>query len=218
MGDVYNTRIKYNTMNLQIPHNDIVRYLGGETNERLEHKIEVIQEEAQEWLEPDVSYVHYPTGELGDLRSYKVEKAIQGCDQVVLYVATLGTELDEHIQGLIDENHYLDAYVLDAIGSAGAEALANTFHEEWEGQMQDHDRGVTLRFSPGYCDWDLEDQEVIFDSVDTEVELNDSYLMTPAKSTSGLFGITEEPCESITNYNPCLTCKKLNCQMRRVEQ
>lgn len=204
-------------MNFQIPHSDIVRYLGGETNGRVEHKIEELTEVAEEIIDPDINYVHYPLGELGELRSYKVEKALQDCDQVVLYVATLGSEFDEHLHNLLNQNHYLDAYVLDAIGSAGAEALVDTFHVELEDHFQEHDRGVTLRFSPGYCDWSLKDQELIFDAVDTEVELNDSYLMAPAKSVSGLFGVTEEPCESIKNHNPCLTCGRKSCNMRRTQ-
>lgn len=204
-------------MELEIPHDDVVRYLGGETNERLEHKIETLSQEAADFIDPELDYVHYPTEELGDLRSYKVEKAIRDCDQVVLFVATLGSELDDHIHSLMDANHYVDAYIMDAIGSAGAEGLVNAFHEEMEEHFQEHERGVTLRFSPGYCDWSLKDQEVIFEEVETDVELNDSYLMSPTKSVSGLFGVTEEPCESITEYNPCLICSKLSCQMRRTE-
>lgn len=208
-------------MELEIPHQEVVRHIGGETNERIEHKIEEWSQEAGSMINPEVAYTHCPVDELDSLQSYKIEKIMNDCDQVVLFIATLGQEIDEHIRMLTDEDRYVDAYILDAIGSAGAETLVQDFHEGFEEHFQEHDRGVTLRFSPGYCDWPLEDQELIFDSVNTnsiDVELTDSYVMTPSKSVSGLFGVTEQPCDSVTDHNPCLTCSNTGCNMRRVDE
>jgi cobalamin-dependent methionine synthase I len=140
------------------------------------------------------------------------------CDQSIWFVATLGKKFDQKVKKLMKKHKYMDAYLLDTLGSIGIENLVNSFHHEFESYFEEFDRGVTLRFSPGYCDWDLEEQRTVFELVDTEdigVDLTESCLMVPSKSVSGVFGVTEEPCKSVTNSNPCLRCGKKDCNMRR---
>jgi len=82
-----------------------------------------------------------------------------------------------------------------------------------------HNQGFTIsrRFSPGYCDWDVEQQRILFEAVDGEkagVELTETCLMLPRKSISGIIGISLAD-RGIENYNPCPTCDKTDCIGRR---
>jgi cobalamin-dependent methionine synthase I len=137
---------------------------------------------------------------------------------VVCFAGTIGAEVDEEIDRLTSKNKYSDAFVVDATGSAGAEQLVEAFHQGMEKFLRTQGKGVTVRFSPGYCDWTVEEQAKLFKLLETDligVELSDSFLMTPRKSVSGIFGLTSTPSSKSTRYNPCAHCGKKDCMARR---
>ena len=74
----------------------------------------------------------------------------------------------------------------------------------------------TLRYSPGYCDWDTEQQKEVFQAIDAGsigVVLTESCFMIPQKSISGVIGIGERGREKTS---PCIVCsKKASCPYRR---
>lgn len=78
------------------------------------------------------------------------------------------------------------------------------------------DAGITNRFSPGYCHWNVSDQHKLFslfDEAPRGVTLTDSALMNPVKSISGVIGI----CENVKykDYH-CRLCKSKDCTYRKV--
>ena len=73
------------------------------------------------------------------------------------------------------------------------------------------------RFSPGYCDWNVNQQEMIFKILNDDtagVSLTDDCLMIPGKSVSGIIGIGDAG-SHVEDYNPCVTCIKEECPGRR---
>lgn len=151
-------------------------------------------------------------------RSAKLGRISKDCEAVVCFVGTLGARIDNEIENLTRANKLSEAYVVDAAGSAGAEQLVEGFHKGMERIFRSKGKGVTLRFSPGYCDWAVEEQAKLFDLLDTGlvgVELGESSLMAPSKSVSGIFGLTTSPSVNSTRYNPCLRCGKKHCVARR---
>ncbi len=113
-----------------------------------------------------------------------------------------------------------EAYLLDAMGSVMVENLVEQFQSHMGEHYQAQDKLVTLRFSPGYCDWPVTEQKKLFKLLDFKkigVELSDSCLMQPRKSISGVFGLY--PCpdgKDRSAYNPCLECNKFDCPNRRI--
>jgi cobalamin-dependent methionine synthase I len=105
------------------------------------------------------------------------------------------------------------------MGSVLVEDMAAKFHRRMKKKFQAEDKAVTIRLSPGYCDWLLEEQRKIFSLLDADkvgVELTDSYLMKPRKSISGIFGIMPSTKRhSYSPYNPCSECEKVDCIARR---
>jgi cobalamin-dependent methionine synthase I len=118
---------------------------------------------------------------------------------------------------LAKERLVLQATVLDAIGSGTAEKLANQVEEKIKKIANTGNLITSRRFSPGYCDWKVNQQEMVFRALSNDtggVRLTDSLLMMPRKSISGIIGIGL-PGRDIENYNPCITCKKKECPGRR---
>jgi hypothetical protein len=110
---------------------------------------------------------------------------------LALFVATLGDALPARIRRLFDEEALAEGYMLDAVASAGADLLADRLAERYRlrlGGPGAEDVRV-LPYSPGYCGWPTEGQRPLFDALrpgEIGVTLNDSCLMTPLKTVSGV--------------------------------
>jgi len=154
-----------------------------------------------------------------EFKSPKLSKTLEDCEDIVCYIATLGDEIEDEINRLMDEKHLSEAYILDAMASVAVDNMVATFHQRMKNKHENQGKHVTLCFSPGYCDWPITDQKKLFsmfDSNDLDVELTDSCFMQPRKSISGVFGITAfNSNPSSDSYNPCLECSRKNCSERR---
>ena len=148
-------------------------------------------------------------------RSNKLSKTLMDSDEGVCFVGTIGRGVEGEINRLTRENSLADAYILDALGSVAVESMVGQFQQQMNGKYKKQGKSVTLRFSPGYCDWPITEQKKlfrVFDHHDIDVDLLDSCLMRPRKSISGIFGVAPN---TGSPYNPCVQCKKLDCQARR---
>jgi hypothetical protein len=111
-------------------------------------------------------------------------------EALALFVATLGEALPARIRHLFDEDALAEAWMLDAVASAGADLLADRLAERFREKLRG--RGTDTRvlpYSPGYCGWPTRGQKPLFDALRPEeigVTLNDSCLMSPLKTVSGV--------------------------------
>ncbi|MFC2006258.1 vitamin B12 dependent-methionine synthase activation domain-containing protein [Chloroflexota bacterium] len=182
-------------------------------------------ENVHDFIEPLYSYV------IRDIESVKGDRVViegpvtfqseviahlmERAKKVVVFTLTIGSHLEELVAHLARTGLVLQAAVLDAIGSDAAEKLAD-FVENVIGELA-HAQGLTIsrRFSPGYCDWDVSQQKMIFHAMKGDcagVNLTGGCLMLPRKSISGIIGIGTS---SVEDYNPCKTCDKHDCVGRR---
>jgi hypothetical protein len=146
-----------------------------------------------------------------------VARLLERCEQVAVFSLTIGSYLEDMVAHLAEEGLVLQATVLDAIGSGAAEQLAAFVKETAKDMAAEAGRVVSRRFSPGYCDWDVSQQEAVFAALgdnNAGVRLTESSLMMPRKSVSGIIGIGQ-PGQGIEEYNPCKTCRKEDCPGRR---
>jgi len=152
-------------------------------------------------------------------KSRKLSQALKRSDEIVCFVASVGSAIEDKIVGLMATKRLSEAYILDAMGSVAVENMVKQFQQRMEAKFAGESKSTTLRFSPGYCDWPLTDQNKLFGlfgSESTGVDLLDSCLMQPRKSISGVFGLfyTVNP-HVFPPYNPCRDCKKTDCIARR---
>ncbi|MFC1920214.1 vitamin B12 dependent-methionine synthase activation domain-containing protein [Chloroflexota bacterium] len=151
------------------------------------------------------------------LKSNVLARLLERCEQAVIFALTIGNHLEDMSAYLVENGLVLQATVLDAIGSAAAEQLA-FYVEDIIGKLVGYNGLViSRRFSPGYCDWDVSQQEMVFKALRDEpldIHLTEEYLMLPRKSISGIIGIGSSN-NSIETYNPCKTCQSADCPGRR---
>jgi hypothetical protein len=151
------------------------------------------------------------------LKSKVIATLLSRCEIAAFFVLTIGSYLEDMVAHLAEERLVLQATVLDAIGSGTAEKLANQVEDKIKKIANAGNLITSRRFSPGYCDWKVNQQEMVFRALNNDtggVILTDSQLMMPRKSVSGIIGIGL-PGRDIEDYNPCITCKKKECPGRR---
>jgi hypothetical protein len=137
------------------------------------------------------------------------------CSRVCVFVVTLGDRVDRLLeQSMRDRIHF--AVILDAAASVAMEAMAGAFHSRLARALPPGE-GLTLPFSPGYCDWPIREQEKVFALLPpgpAGVSLSADFLMTPRKSISGVLGVG--PMSGIEAVgDPCRTCGRADCDHRR---
>lgn len=208
----------------------VLRLLGAKRGRRVSaaslRRVDAMAEKLEGMLKSQLGYciIRMSATERGGIRladgtrfkSPKLSRALQHARKVCCFIATIGPVVDLEIQHLMQRRHYSEAYILDAMGSMAAESVVEQFYQ----RMARRQGAVTLRFSPGYCDWHLREQRPLFKLLGTaaapDVSLSDSCLMSPRKSVSGLFGLLPPGIQGIhPTYNPCRTCNQCNCIARR---
>ena len=149
-------------------------------------------------------------------RSNVIAQLLEQCQKVAVFVVTIGSRLGDVVRQLSKDGLMVQAAVLDAIGSDAAETLAHVVQDIIGKQAEAEGLGISLRFSPGYCDWKISQQKMVFRALNGDtagVRLTDGCVMNPQKSVSGIIGIG--PRHKMESYNPCQTCKKRDCIGRR---
>ncbi|MBQ7883937.1 MAG: Vitamin B12 dependent methionine synthase activation subunit [Phascolarctobacterium sp.] len=141
--------------------------------------------------------------------SRSLAKHLEGCAEVLLLAATLGSKVDVAIRRL-------------ALGSvaegAAAQAVAACLIEGYCDEVQERVE-TTLkqrpRFSPGYGDWDLAEQRKLFAILECEkklgLTLTDGLMMAPSKSVTAVIGLSESVA---CVWNKCMQCGNTSCPYR----
>lgn len=140
---------------------------------------------------------------------------LAGCGQVVLFAATLGAQVDALLRRTQAADMAL-AVVLDACAGAAIENVCDNLCTDIERELAP--RYLTGRFSPGYGDMPLAQQEALCRVLDVGrrigVALTPGGLMAPQKTVTALVGVSETPVPRRTGG--CAGCDKYaDCALRR---
>lgn len=143
-------------------------------------------------------------------------------DALALFTATVGKRVSERIQELFATDESVRASMLDAAASLAAdrtsELLAFRFREGLEQGGVDVDGPHVLGYSPGYCGWHVSGQKRLFDFLDpgrVGITLNDSFLMTPMKSVSGVLAAGPTSAHDFAaRFSYCGACRDHSCAAR----
>jgi hypothetical protein len=141
---------------------------------------------------------------------------------LALFAATMGEPICARIAELFHEHDLAVAYFLDAIASEAADLLSARLARRFEDLLAD--RGVpaaerrALPYSPGYCGWHVSGQRKLFARLRPQeigIHLNQSCLMTPLKSVSGLIvAAAAEAHRFRADYPFCDACATRTCRHR----
>ena len=131
---------------------------------------------------------------------------IRKAEQVAVFLCTVGQETGDKSRTLMKEGDLLKGYIYDVVGSEVVESVADKMQEQLKGEMKDMGLGISNRFSPGYCGWDVSEQHKLFSLIPDNfcgITLTDSALMLPIKSISGIIAIGKEVVYRPYSCNRC---------------
>ncbi len=202
------------TLDIEIPGDEGLRLMGITSRKRAprESVMRCYREELSEAhsiIEPQAVYATCPAGLPGS-------RAIPAGVPHALAVCTIGRQLEARTRWLIGQGDTARAMILDAIGSAAVEEVADRINGELCDRHVAEGRHPGLRRSPGYGKWLVSEQPLIFDLLqpaETGVELNASHVMSPTKSIS--FALPLQGGESVRGpRGRCARCGMKNCEYR----
>ena len=166
-----------------------------------------------EWVQGSIAFIEGSV----IFKSQVIARLLERCEKVAVFALTIGNHLEKMVCQLARDKFVLQASVLDAIGSVAVEKVADFVQDRISEVAGARGLCTSRRFSPGYCDWNIGQQRMLFWALGGDtggIRLNGRCLMIPQKSISGIIGIGS--CNSnIENYRPCKTCRKQACPGRR---
>jgi len=166
-----------------------------------------------EWVQGSITFIEDSI----IFKSQVIARLLEQCERVAVFALTIGNHLEEMVCQLARDKLVLQASVLDAIGSVAAERVANFVQDKISEVAGTNGFCTSRRFSPGYCDWNIGQQRMLFWALNGNtvgIHLTGRCLMIPQKSISGIIGIGSYD-SNVENYDPCNTCKKQDCPGRR---
>jgi len=175
---------------------------------------------AQPLVEPKVLYtVSYIEEKLDDgvvvdglrLTSKVLRKNLDAVERVFPFVITIGNKFGETLDAC---NDLLEKFYLDTIGNVALNQVRLALKDHLK---QNYAIEKTAFMAPGSLpDWPIEQQKPLFKllgdvTASIGVQLNDSLLMLPAKSVSGIYFPTE------TSFFSCQLCPREHCESRKAK-
>lgn len=140
-----------------------------------------------------------------------ISSALANTEELILFLVTIGSEAEALAHNYMAEADYLRGYLTDILASAYTEAAAQWLEEHLVSEEKNRGNTCTLRFSPGYCGWNVAEQEKLFSFFPKGfcgVRLAESALMIPLKSISGILGTG--PAVIRKDY-ACNVCESVHC-------
>ena len=143
-------------------------------------------------------------------------------DHLALCAVTAGSRASEEIGRLFQGEDFALAAMLDAVASCAADKVLELARRSFLAGLIDAGRATrgtrALCYSPGYCGWHVSGQKELFAILRPErigITLNDSCLMQPLKSVSGVIiaGPGEAHCFE-DDYPCCGQCTTRLCRQR----
>jgi hypothetical protein len=143
-------------------------------------------------------------------------------DDLALFALTLGCGLVDTIDDLFKKKDFALAAMLDSVASMAAdksvEILETYLYNNLSEENLTKNGSIVLGYSPGYCGWDLSGQKKLFghlNPAEIGIALNDSYLMSPLKSVSGVLVHGNKEIHVFeSSFTFCSYCKNQTCHDR----
>ena len=212
---------------------EALRYFRAQTGDaQAEAAVDVAYEKLRDELQPRYTVKKFGCGigSEGDSTVPSVVKLDNGtvfhskalaryvgeATELFLFGATLGSRVDIALRRMA-----LTSVAEAGAGQAVAAALIETYCDDCCAELQKRlpeGKKLKWRFSPGYGDWALEEQKILFPVLDCAhtigLTLTESCMMAPVKSVTAVMAITED---AIRENHKCQYCNKTDCEFRQKE-
>ena len=141
-------------------------------------------------------------------------------DRLALFAVSLGPRISREIAARFESNDVAVAYMLDSVASVVADHLAEVVRHRFLARCATENASdvQALHYSPGYCGWHISGQRALFERLHPEaigITLNDSFLMEPMKSVSGVVVVGPGAIHNFdASYDCCSGCQTRGCRER----
>ncbi len=144
-----------------------------------------------------------------------LKKMLVGSEDYVFLMATSGPGPETLARELMERGEFLEGYIADMVASALVESVVNQVQDHIKQLASQSGLKITNRYSPGYCKWDVSEQQKLFKLFPENgcgITLSDSSLMTPIKSISAILGIGSSV---VYQEYTCQICSLKECLYRK---
>jgi len=120
-----------------------------------------------------------------------VFQMLKKSENLCFFLCTAGKGMTEWSRNLFAEGDFLKGYLVDIAGSLIVDLAADKLTEIIEMEAVGKGFSFSNRYSPGYCEWNVSEQQKLFSFFPDKfcgVSLSSSSLMIPEKSISGMIG------------------------------
>jgi hypothetical protein len=146
----------------------------------------------------------------------RISRYMGHSSRIAMFICTAGGIFTELSHSFQSNNDFLEAFVVESIGSATVENAMDKIQMELRTEVEAAGEKITNRYSPGYCEWPLTGQKPLFDMIGVNpvgISLSESCLMQPIKSVSGIIGIGK----NVKEYPyGCAICGSKTCVYRKI--
>ena len=212
---------------IHAPFDQVCRYLGcrGEPDPALAERVRTLTAQVEEAAHPRTVSRVFPLTFLGGdklalgplaVESAALRRNLAGCEEVILFAATLGVGVDRLI-ARANAGRVSDAAVYQAAGAALIEEVCDLDWEDLRRAGEAEGWHLRPRFSPGYGDFPLACQGELLSALRAPETIgltaSDAMLLLPSKSVTAVMGRSRLalPC----HRTGCEACGKTDCAFRR---
>ena len=206
-------------LQIELNNEEIIRFLSNKNSSKkaspdLHEEINEMKQLALDIIKPKGVYDIFNSEEL------KPRFLFNKSEKTIFAVCTIGNKLEKLSSEYLQRGELAKGVILDAIASHAAEETAERVNKMILDDLKDEikNKEVTYRFSPGYCQWVLEEgQKLVFQLLPTEaidVTLSVTMMMKPIKSVSFAINIGAEVDKDL-GVRDCGTCDMINCAFRK---
>ncbi len=140
-----------------------------------------------------------------------VVNQLKSATGAAVFVCTAGYEISVLSRKMAEQGDLMMSYITDVVGSLIVDRTMEKIHDWLESNVNKNEMNVSDRFSPGYCEWNVAEQQKLFKLLPEGfcgIKLSGTSLMYPVKSASGIIGIGQDL--SRKGYQ-CYWCSDRNC-------
>ena len=150
-----------------------------------------------------------------------IVKHLAGCEKVACIAVTVGENIENEVSRRFTLGNYVSSVLLDAAATAAVEQAADSLEKVIAREVSKDSYKMRWRFSPGYGDWQLDNQEKFFEITGAReigMSLSAAFMLIPRKSVTAIIGLEKvisEKCLVVSDKKKsCAMCDKLNCPSR----
>ncbi len=205
----------FESIPVQVGMQALLRQLGYPHESRVSPKMRAkVKQEMAETLrliEPKGAYLQLEGAQL------KQSELFAGAERIVLALTTIGAAVEQKARESVEMGQSLTGLIVDAVGTITAEHTADFVERQIRQELGRCGWKVSRRYAPGYCGWELEAQQNIFDNFpDTlGIKLTSGCLMIPEKSLSFVCLLSSNGNFETVSVGNCKTCEQENCPYRK---